>query len=83
MSEKKTPLNRRGFIGATAAGASALNLSASTYARAIGANDRMGIAFVGVGGRCQAHLQIINKRAKNQKDVAAVAVCDVWDGHEA
>ncbi len=83
MSEKKKGLNRRGFLGTSAAGASALSLSAAAYSRTIGANERMGIAFIGVGGRCQAHLAIINKRAKEKGDVKAVAVCDVWDGHKA
>ena len=33
------------------------------YARVYGANERIGVGFVGVGGRCQAHLDIITKTA--------------------
>jgi len=75
-------VNRRDFIKTSAVGATALSLSAATYNRALGANDRLGVAFLGVGGRCQAHLDIVNQLAKDNKGVAPVAVCDVWDGLE-
>lgn len=73
--------NRRSFLKESAAG-TALTLGAASYNKVIGANGKLGIAFVGVGGRCQAHLDIINDMAKKPGDVEAVAVCDVWDGHE-
>jgi len=76
-------VNRRDFLKTGAAGAAALSLAAASYARVYKANERIGVGFVGVGGRCQAHLDIINKMAKDGKyGVAPVAVCDVWDGHE-
>ncbi len=78
----KSKLNRRNFLKATAAGATALTLSAASANRVYGANERIGIAFVGTGGRCQAHLDIILKLQKENKGVAPVAACDVWDGHE-
>jgi predicted dehydrogenase len=74
--------HRRDFLKTAAAGATALTLAASTYQRVYGANDRIGVGFVGVGGRCQAHIAIINKLKDDGKKVAPVAVCDVWDGHE-
>jgi predicted dehydrogenase len=73
-------VDRRDFLKA---GAAAVALTAASYERVYGANERVGFGFVGVGGRCQAHLDVINKRAKDKKDVAAVAVCDVWDGLKA
>jgi len=73
-------VDRRDFLKA---GAAAVALSAAGYSRVYGANERIGVGFVGVGGRCQAHLDIIKKRAEDKGDVAAVAVCDVWDGLEA
>jgi predicted dehydrogenase len=76
-------VNRRDFLKTTAVGASALALTAASYQRVYGANEKIGIAFVGVGGRCQAHLDIISRMSKEGKHVAPVAVCDVWDGHEA
>jgi predicted dehydrogenase len=74
--------NRRDFLRTSAAGAAALSLTAATYNRVLGANDRIGVGFVGVGGRCQEHLGIINKFKKENKGAEPVAVCDVWDGYE-
>lgn len=73
--------DRRDFIKATTAGATAVTLAAATYDRVLGANDRIGIAFLGVGGRCQEHIDIILERQRQQRDVEPVAVCDVWDGN--
>src|SRR6185369_7213331 len=75
-------VNRRDFIRDSAAGAVALSLTAASAKRVYGANERIGVAFVGVGGRCQAHLDIVNKLNKEGKGVQPVAVCDVWDGDE-
>jgi predicted dehydrogenase len=75
-------VNRRGFLKASAAGAAALSLTAASVNRVYGANERIGVAFLGVGGRCQAHLDIIKKMADQKKGVAPVAVCDVWNGHQ-
>jgi predicted dehydrogenase len=36
---------------------------------------------LGVGGRCQEHIGIVNKLNKENKGVAPIAVCDVWDGN--
>ncbi len=77
-----TEVNRRDFLKTTAAGAAALSLTAKSYSRVIGANDTIGVGFIGVGGRCQEHLGIINKFKKDGKGAEPVAVCDVWDGFE-
>jgi predicted dehydrogenase len=45
--------------------------------RVRGANGRIGVGFIGVGGRCQAHLGIING-FKEQGVAEPVAVCDVY-----
>jgi predicted dehydrogenase len=72
--------SRRSFLkqGALAAGAaSAFTAPFIMAADAKGANDRMGVGFIGTGGRAQAHLGIINEF--KQKGVAQpVAVCDVY-----
>ncbi len=81
----KSKLNRRNFLKATAAGAAgatALSLTAASAARVYGANDRINIGFIGTGGRSQAHLDVILKMQKDNKGVAPIAACDVWDGHE-
>ncbi|MBL8798388.1 MAG: Gfo/Idh/MocA family oxidoreductase [Planctomycetia bacterium] len=78
----RSNVNRRDFLK-TSAGAAAVSMSAASYNKVLGANDRIGVAFLGVGGRCQAHIEIIGKLVKEGKGgVAPVAVCDVWDGLE-
>src|SRR5436190_17631941 len=76
-------VHRRDFLKTSAAGATALSLTAASYARVAGANERVGVGFVGVGGRCQAHLDIVNKFKTENKGAEPIAVCDVWDGLEA
>jgi predicted dehydrogenase len=74
-------VNRRDFLKTTGA-TGALALTAASYARAFGANERVGVAFLGVGGRCQQHVDVILKMRDQEKrqGVVPVAVCDVWDG---
>ena len=69
-----TPLDRRKFLGSAAA----LSLSAASYANVRGSADRVRVAFIGCGGRAQAHIDIVNRLPHS----TAVAVCDVWDGLE-
>jgi len=71
-------LDRRKFLGSAAA----MSLSAASYADVAGANDRIRIAFLGCGGRAQAHIDTINRLASQGQAVAPAAVCDVWDGLE-
>jgi predicted dehydrogenase len=79
----RSRVNRRDFLKTSAAGATALSLTAASASRVLGANERIGVAFIGTGGRCQEHIGIITKLQKeNQGGVAAVGVCDVWDGHK-
>src|SRR6266705_1570846 len=77
--------NRRDFLKTTAAGMAAtgaLSLSAKSYAQVQGANERIGLAFLGVGGRCQKPIDIIlDLQMQNRNSVRPVAVCDVWDGN--
>src|SRR4051812_3166834 len=75
-------VSRRDFLTTSAAGGAVLALSAASYARVPGALERIGVAFVGCGGRMQAHLAIVNKMKAAKKNVVPVAVCDVWDGYE-
>ena len=72
------PLDRRKFLGSAAA----MSLSAASYGNVPTANERVRIAFLGCGGRAQAHIDTINRLAAQGRMVAPVAVCDVWDGLE-
>jgi predicted dehydrogenase len=80
MTQKKQ--SRRGFLAtsAVATTASALTLSAKSYAAVPGANGDVRVAFIGVGGRCQQHIDVILKMQKENKGVRPVGACDVWDG---
>lgn len=80
----KQEVTRRDFIGKTTAGligaavtTSASPMSASSYARIIGSNDRINIGFLGCGARSREH-QMIVKAAEKRKNLAVVAVCDIW-----
>jgi len=76
----KQRVNRRNFLKTTAAGASAMALTAASYAKVAGANGKLRIGFLGVGGRCQQHIDVILQMQKEGKAIVPVAVCDVWDG---
>ncbi len=82
MSDSSTPVDRRGFIRKSAATGAMLGLSAASYGQVVGSNERIGIAFLGCGGRAQAHLDIVKRLRDQGKLVAPVGVCDVWDGQE-
>ncbi|HSR49971.1 MAG TPA: Gfo/Idh/MocA family oxidoreductase [Acidobacteriota bacterium] len=85
-SEAGKKPNRRQFLatsGAALAGAaSASRLSAASYKRVLGANDRINVGVIGTGGMGTAHVghimkgdQALSKRA----NAAVTAVCDVYD----
>lgn len=63
--------NRREFIK------SAALATAASYGRILGANDRVRVAGLGTGGRCQYLLSLLNKVGGNQ----ITAVCDVYEPH--
>lgn len=64
-------LHRREFLRAGAA------LTAASYARVLGANDRIRVGAIGTGERCQYLLSLLNKAGGND----IVAVCDVYEPH--
>ncbi len=74
---------RRDFLKtAAAAGAAgyAMTMDAKSYAQVAGANERIGVAYLGVGGRCQQHIDV-GLRLRQQNLIGIVGVCDVWDGN--
>lgn len=50
---------------------------APSTGRAVGANDRIGVAYIGVGSQGTAHLRHQKTHAK-ENNIAQLAVCDVW-----
>ncbi len=73
-------VNRRTFLAGTAATGALLSLPAASYARVLNANAKLRVGFLGVGGRCQQHIDVILQMQKEGQAVAPAAVCDVWDG---
>ena len=61
--------DRRDFIKTAAIA------TAASYGRILGANDRIRIAGIGTGGRCQYLLSLLNKAGGNQ----IVGICDVYE----
>ncbi len=69
--------SRRAFLQTMtvgAAGASLLGVPAASYARILGANDRLGIGLIGVGRMGRGHLGKVDRHA----DTDVVALCDVY-----
>lgn len=80
---RQTDSSRRSFLAGalTTSAALAANrpaTSAKSAARVIGANDRINVGFIGVGGRGSGHLRSIFAQSEQDKDVQVVAVCDVY-----
>jgi predicted dehydrogenase len=75
MSERT--LTRRKFLARTTTSAALLGASALVSQRDYGANERLSIGLIGVGGRCEAHLAEIRALSKKM-NVEITAVCDVW-----
>jgi predicted dehydrogenase len=67
--------SRREFLKDIALGTAgiAVGLNAKSYARIIGANDRVNFAIIGLHGRAYAHLECI----RQNKDTMVTHVCDV------
>src|SRR5262245_45303158 len=74
------PVDRRQFLRRAAAGAT-LALTADSFAAISGSNSKARIAFLGCGGRAQAHVHAVKQLAAAGVPMTPVAVCAVWDGH--
>jgi predicted dehydrogenase len=79
MSDSGERLGRRAFLGRTGllAGGAALASSARSYARILGANDRIALAHIGIGNRGR-ELDQIAGALKDTHNVEMTAVCDLW-----
>ncbi len=69
---------RREFLRTASAGTTALAMTAVSYGRVVGANDRISIGVIGCGGRGRhAHMPGVQKHSKTQ-NCEIVAVADPW-----
>ena len=80
MGKAAGDMNRRVFLSKTAtviAGSAAFGSTALSYARIIGANDRISLGHIGIGNR-GGELTEIAGRLKDSHNVDMTAVCDLW-----
>lgn len=69
--------NRRTFIKQAAGTMVAASMSARSYGRILGANDRIRLGQLGCGGRSHGHVHMVQLASK-QIPVETMAVCDIW-----
>jgi predicted dehydrogenase len=80
MGKTVGDVNRRAFLSQTAtaiAGTAALASTAVSYARIIGANDRISLGHIGIGSRGDDLVQITG-RLRTSHNADMTAVCDLW-----
>ena len=63
-------VSRRGFIGAA-------TITAASYSRVLGANERIRIGQLGIGSRGDGHTRMAAK-SKDDMNVEITHVCDIW-----
>src|SRR5580698_6898918 len=71
-------IDRRTFVKQAAGALLATGMDARSYARVLGANDRIRLGQLGCGDRSQGHVHMVQLAAK-QNPVETVAVCDLWN----
>lgn len=71
------PLSRRGFIQSASVLSSLAILPASSWAKVLGANERINFAVIGTGGMGHAHLRGLTGR-KDRDNVKLIRACDVY-----
>jgi predicted dehydrogenase len=60
-----------------AIGGAATAMTARSYTRTLGANDRIRLGQLGCGGRSRGHVHMVQMAAR-RTPVEVVAVCDIW-----
>src|SRR5450432_2486746 len=70
-------MDRRTFVKQAAGTLLATGMDARSYARVLGANDRIRLGQLGCGDRSQGHVHM-TKLAARQMPVETVAGCDLW-----
>jgi predicted dehydrogenase len=78
MADESTfATGRRKFMKQVAGTVLSAGMTARSYARVIGANDRIRVAQLGCGGRSHGHVHMVQLASK-ETPVETVAVCDIW-----
>src|SRR5436190_2846893 len=74
---KHLSTNRRTFLKTSALAGGAAIMGAPARLRAVGANDRIRIGVIGVGGMGTGHVNSLTKKA-GAENIQVAAVCDVY-----
>jgi predicted dehydrogenase len=69
--------DRRQFMKQASGALLVAGMTACSYAKILGANDRIRIGQLGCGSRSSGHVHMIQLASK-QTPVETVAVCDIW-----
>src|SRR5437762_11818424 len=77
MKTQKHGMTRRSFLQATALSTGTLSFGGLTPLRALGANDRIRVGVIGVGGMGSGHLNSLVKR-KEADSIEVPEVCYVY-----
>jgi predicted dehydrogenase len=79
MSDSARPMGRRAFLGHSGriAGGAALATTAASYAKILGANDRISLGHIGVGNRGRELVEIAGA-LKSSHNVEMTAIADLW-----
>jgi predicted dehydrogenase len=78
MESASSAPTRRDFLRQATAATTAAAVTAAVSRRALGANERFGVGFIGAGGRAQAHLNDVAKLKKAGYPVDIVSVYDAY-----
>ncbi len=70
-------VSRRSFLQTAGAVTATAGMTAASYARVLGANDRIRTSFIGVGGMGTGHLNAI-KKLTGPDNLQPVSVADCW-----
>ncbi len=81
--KKSLKLSRRTFLQHSAVGAATIGLglyeTAPASGKVIGANDRINLGVIGVGGMGSGHLRDLIERSKDPaQNIGVVGVCDIY-----
>jgi len=80
MTESSRPMNRRSFLGTSAAliaGSALVPRTAASYEKILGANDRISLGHIGTGHRGD-DLDLIVSKLQSSHHAEMTAVCDLW-----
>lgn len=77
LENAKNEIDRRTFVKQAGGAMLAAGMSAKSYARILGANDRIRLGQLGCGDRSEGHVHMVALASK-QMPVETVAVCDLW-----